>query len=219
MALTLNNAIAEVRQILNEPTALFYSDDEITDWLQEGTRIFSSKSLLVEDVGTIDPMILSTPYYDSSDETFIGDMLEIYAVIYNISTTYKGLIKIHPRQIGNLTGMTDTGTPKYYCYFDRKLYVSPLASSTEVSGGTMEILYAKETDDITDLEDEYQHIPIGYAIAKAKQKDEKWSEAGFLMEQFYKDMAFERGDKHNRQVDAIEDFRIQATSGARQNAR
>jgi len=41
-------------------------------------------------------------------------MLEIYAVIYNISTTYKGLIKIHPRQIGNLTGMTDTGTPKYY---------------------------------------------------------------------------------------------------------
>lgn len=188
----------------------FWSDTEITAWIQEGCRIFSSKSLLVENVGTIDPMILTTPYYDSVDETFLGTALEIYAVIYKISTSYKGLIKIHPRQIGNVAKSATTGPPKYYCLFDRKLYIFPLASAVEVAGGTLDILYAEETDDITALADEYQHLPIMWAVAKAKMKDSKFGEASILMQQFYKELSFERSDKHDREVDTIEDFKIKS---------
>ena len=197
----------------------FWSDDEITEWIKEGTRVFSSKSLLVEEIGTISPMILLTPYYDSGDETFLANVLEIYAVIYNTTTSYKGLVKIHPRQIGNLAKSAVTGPPKYYSLFNRQLYIFPLASSTEVSAGTLDVLYAAETDDITDLADEYQHLPIVYATGKALQKDQKFGQAGVLMQQFYQEISFERSDKHEREVDTIDDFKIKATAGAQQNAR
>lgn len=197
----------------------FWSDDEITDWIKEGTRVFSSKSLCAEAIGTISPMILTTPYYDSGDETFLANVLEIYAVIYNTTTSYKGLVKIHPRQIGNLAKSAVTGPPKYYSLFNRQLYIFPLASAAEVSAGTLDILYATETDDITAIKDEYQHLPIIYATAKALQKDQKFGQASALMQQFYQELSFERSDKHDREVDAIDDFKIKASAGAQQNAR
>lgn len=218
MALSLANALAEVRYLLNEATASFWADAELTVYIQEGTRVFSTKSLMVEATGTIDPMILATPYYDSGDETFLGDVLEIYSVIYNISTAYKGLVKIHPRQIGNVAKSATTGPPKFYSLFNRQLYIFPLASAVEVAGGTLDVLYAKETDDITAVADEFQHLPIMYAVAKALQKDQKFGQAGALMQQFYQEISFERSDKHDREVDTIEDFKIKAAAGG-QNAR
>ena len=197
----------------------FWSDAEITAWIKEGCRIFSSKSLMVEAIGTISPMILTTPYYDKGDETFLGNALEVYAVIYNTTTSYKGLVKIHPRQIGNVAKTAITGPPKYYCLFNRQLYVFPLASAAEVSTGTLDVLYATETDDIKDLADEFQHLPIIYATAKAYQKDQKFGQASALIQQFYQEVSFERSDKHDREVDTIEDFKIKATAGGQQNAR
>lgn len=208
MSLSLANAITEVRYVLNEPTAAFWSDAEITAWIKEGTRVFASKSLLVENTNIVDPMIVSTPYYDSADESFLGSVMEIYSVIYFDGTsTYKGLIKIHPKQIGNVA-LSTAGPPKYYCLFNRNLYIFPLASAAVAAAGTLEILCSIETDDITIIQDEYQHLPIIYAIAKAKQKDEKFGDAATLLSQFFQEISFERQDKHNREVDLLEDFRI-----------
>jgi hypothetical protein len=164
-------------------------------------------------------MITSTLYYDSGDETFLANMLEVYTVIYfDGISTYKGLIKVHPRQLGNLATRT-AGPPKYYCQHDRKLYVWPLVSATEVAAGaTLSILYAKETDDITELEDEYQHLPIIYATAKAYQKDEKWGAASNLMSQYFQEMSFERNDKHARETDSLDKFKIPAQGGGTEGA-
>ena len=61
MSLTLAQSITEVRDILNEASAVFWTDSQITKWIQEGTRIFSSKTLLVEDTQTVwKYMLLST---------------------------------------------------------------------------------------------------------------------------------------------------------------
>ena len=102
IAVSNNAAVTLDNFSLIDVSGGFWSDDEIENWIAEGTRVFSSKSLCVESIGTISPMILTTPYYDSVDETFLANVLEIYAVIYNTTTSYKGLVKIHPRQIGNL---------------------------------------------------------------------------------------------------------------------
>jgi hypothetical protein len=204
---------------LVETTGSFWSDSELTVWLQEGCQVFSSKSLLTESVGTISPLILTTPYYDSGDETFIDNILKIYAVIYKIGTSYKGLIKIHPKQIGNLALSATTGPPKFYCFFNKKLYLFPLASATEVANGTVDVLYSGITNDITAIADEYQHLPIIYATAKALQKDQKYGQSGALLQQFYQELSFDRGDKYNIRTDTIEDFKLKQTSGARNNAR
>jgi hypothetical protein len=220
MALTLADATTEVRDLLNEATAVFWSDAQIQKWLKEGVRLFSSKTLMVEDTQDIDPLVASQLSYSSSDETWIGDIIEPYAAIYYDGTSrYKGLIKVHPRQIGNLA-LGTAGPPKYYTMHDRKIYIFPLTSATEVAAGAkITFLYAMETDDITAITDEYQHLPIIYAAAKAKQRDMKFAEATALMSQFFQEVAFERADKHAREVDSLDKFKIPGRGGGNESAR
>lgn len=214
MAHTLATSIVEVRNILNEKNAVFWTDTEISDWIKEGTRIFSSKTLMVEDTQIIDPLIEAQLSYSISDETWIGDMIEPYSAIsFNGTNKYKGLMKIHPRQIGNLA-LGTAGPPKYYCMHDRKLYIFPLTSAAVVAlGTTITFLYSKETEDITDITDEYYHLPIVYASARAKQKDQKYAEANSLFAQFYQEVNFERQDKHAREVDSLDKFKVPITGG------
>jgi hypothetical protein len=215
MSLTLADALLEVRASLNEGSAVFWGDDELTNWIQEGVRQFSSKTLLVEDTQTLTTAQLteSQIVYSSSDESWIGDCLEIYAAIYFDGTSsYKGLIKVHPRHIGNL-GTFTAGDPKYYTLFNRNIYIWPPPSAAVAAAGEISFLYAKETEDITEVTDEFQQIPITYCLAKAKQKDQKFADSAALMAQFYQEVAFERQDKHDREVDTISDFKIQGGRG------
>lgn len=196
MALTLADATADVRQLLNEPSAVFWLDAEIEDWIKEGTRIIASKALCVEADDNL-TLVTNQLLYTSSDESWIADCIEPYAAIYDDgSNKYKGLIFVHPKQIGNLLTFT-AGAPKYYSFHNRTFYVWPLPTST-VNGNTISILYSSESEDITVLKDEYQHLAILWAFAKAKEKDMKWAEAAQLKQQFYSELNFERADKHDR---------------------
>jgi hypothetical protein len=213
MALSLANAITEVRDALNEATASTWSDAQITKWIQEGSRIFSSKTLLVEADDTI-TLVANQLSYVSSDEAWIGDCLEPYSAYYDDqSNNYKGLIKVHPRQLGNLA-LKESGPPKYFCLHNRRIYIWPLTTAAIVTaGGTVEVLYAAETDDITAIGDEYQHLPIIYAAAKCKQRDEKYGDASSLLGQFYNEINFERADKHEREADSLDKFKIPMRGG------
>ena len=219
MSLTLADAITECRDNLNEATAVFWTDAQLTKWIQEGVRLFSSKTLMVEDTQIIDPLVADQLSYSSADETWVGDAMEIYAAIYyDGSSRYKGLIKVHPRQLGNLA-LSTSGPTKYYTFHDRKIYLWPVPNATIIAAGaTITFLFSKETDDITTITDEFQHLPIIYATAKAKQKDEKFAEATSLLSQFFQEIAFERNDKHYREVDSLDKFKIPARGGGNQSA-
>jgi hypothetical protein len=210
MALSLADATTEVRDTLNESTAVVWSDAQIQKWIKEGVRIFSSKTLMVEDTQNI-TLVANQLSYSSSDHAWIGNVIEPYAAYYDDqSNNYKGLIKVHPRQIGNLA-LGTAGPPKYYALHDRKIYVWPLTTAAIVTaGGVITVLFALESDDITVVVDEYQHLPIIYAVAKCKQRDLKFGEAASLLTQFYNEINFERDDKHEREVDSVEKFKIPA---------
>lgn len=210
MALTLAEATDEVRDMLNEPNATFWSDAEIQQWIKEGTRVLSSKGLLVEADDDI-TLVANQLFYTSSDAAWIGDALEAYAAIYDDqSNNYKGLVKITPKQLGNVATFT-SGDPKYYCFFNRTFYIWPLTTAAIVTaGGTVRVLYGKETDDITELHDEYQHLPIMYACSKCKQKDQKFAEANAFMTMFYQELNFERADKFERETDGINEMKLSA---------
>ena len=209
MSLTLANSITQVRAALNEATATYWSDDEITFWIQEGCRVFSSKTLMMEDTQDIDPLVANQLRYTSGDQAWIANILEPYtAIYYNGSSKYKGLIKIEPKQIGNLATFT-SGEPKYYCMHDRSIYLFPLVSAAVVmANGVVTLLFSSVTSDITDITDEYQHLPIIYAVAKAKQKDQHFGESASLMSQFFQETNFERADKHTREKDNLEAFKV-----------
>jgi len=207
MALTLTQATTEVRDHLNEATAEFWTDAQIQKWIQEGTRMVSGKAFSVEADDTI-TLVTNQLTYTSSDESFIADCIEpIFAYYDDGSNNYKGLIKVVPREIGNVATFT-AGDPKYYCLFNRTFYIWPLPSST-TNGNTIMVLYAKETDDITELKDEHQHMAIMWAIAKCKFRDRAFGEAAAIMNNFYQELSFERADKSNREVDIYQGFKIQ----------
>ena len=210
MALTLANAITEVRYILNEPNAVFWSDAEITLWLQEGSRIIASALQSVEADNDI-TLATSQLSYTSSDESWIGDCLVPYAAIYNGSSNkYKGLQFIHPKQIGNLLTFTP-GEPRYYSFHNRTFYIWPLPTSTE-NGGSVTVLYAKESDDITELSDEYQHLAIIWAQAKSYEKDRMNAQAQALKQQVFSELQFAKEDKLNRPGESPRDVKTGKTS-------
>jgi hypothetical protein len=213
MALTLANGVTEVRDFLNEDNAAFFVDAEIERWIKEGVRLVSSKAQLVEADDSI-TLVANQLSYTSSDHSWIGDCMEIYTAYYDDgSNVYKGLIKKHPRMIGNV-GTFTSGSPKYYSIHNRRIYIWPLTTAAIVTaGGTVMFLYATETDDITAMQDEHQHLPIIYACAKCKQKDQKFGEANNLMSQFYQELQFERADKHGREEDSLDMFKIKARGG------
>jgi hypothetical protein len=175
---------------------------------------------MIEDTEDLDPLVDGQLYYEASDETWIGDVMEIYsALYYDGSANWKGLIKIHPRQLGNIATRT-AGPTKYYCLHDRKIYLWPVPNATVVAAGAkIQFLFSMESDDITDMSDEYQHLPIIYATAKAKQRDQKYGEASALLSQFMQEIAFERTDKHAREVDSLDKFKIPARGGGNEGAR
>lgn len=199
MALTLADALADARNLLNEPTAVFWTDAELTDWIAEGTILVSSKSHCVEADDDL-TLVTNQLIYTSSDHTWIGDMLLPYTAIYNNgSNKYKGLEIVHPKQIGNLLTFT-AGAPRYVAFHNRSIYIWPLPS-TATNGNTVSFLYAKETNDMTELKDEMQHLVILWAQIRAYEKDMKWQTAAALKQQFFSELNFEKSDKIMRQAE------------------
>jgi hypothetical protein len=215
MALTLVQATADVRDHLNEATAVFWTDAQIQSWIQEGTRIVAGNAFSVEADDSI-TLVANQLSYTSSDHSWIGDCIEPYSAYYDDqSNNFKGLIKVHPRELGNVATFT-AGDPKYYCLHNRTIYVWPLTTAAIVTaGGTIMVLYAKETDDITELKDEHQHLPVTYAAAKCKQRDRAYAEANALLQLFYQELNFERADKHQREEDSLDMFKIKGRGGQR----
>lgn len=215
MALTLTEATQEARDHLNEAQATFWTDSMLQNWIKEGCRIISSKGFSHENDDSI-TLVANQLSYTSSDHAWIGNCIEPYAAYYNdASNNYKGLIKVKPHELGNVATFT-AGDPKYYTFFNRTFYVWPLTTAAIVTaGGTIMVLYAGETDDITALKDEYQHLAINYSVAKAKMRDRAYGEASALMSQFFQELQFERADKWKREEDSLDMFRIKAKGGQR----
>jgi hypothetical protein len=200
--------------VLNEDVSVFWSDTEITSWIQEGCLDFSTKSLLVEDTISV-TLQASKLYYNSSDVAAIANIVELYTVLYYNGTTYKGIIKSKPNVIGNEATNT-AGDPKYYSWHDKNLYVWPLTSAAVVAaGGTLSLLCSITTNDITVIRDEYQSIPLMYARAMAKYKDRLTAEGDGWMNLYNQYVGFERSDKYSREVDALDKFKVRGRGGER----
>jgi hypothetical protein len=111
------------------------------------------------------------------------------------------------------------GKTKYYALHHRKIYVWPVATAAMAAAGAyIHLLFAKETDDITAVSDEYQHIPLLYAKAKAKYKDQKFAEGNALMSMYVAYSNFERQDKHSREQESLDMFKIQGRGKERESA-
>lgn len=211
--LTAAQALHQVRDFLNEPNAVFWTDTEIVAWLAEGCRDFSSKSLMVEDALTL-TLVAGQVEYTSSDDAAMTTMIEPYTCLYNDgSNNWKGIMKMHPRMIGN-ESVNAAGAPRYYALHHNSLWIWPAPTAAMVTAGAyLRVLYSAVTDDIEDIHEEYQHIPLLYTKAMCKYKDQKFAEGNALMTIYLSAASFERQDKHAREEDTLDMFKIKAKGG------
>lgn len=206
MAYTLAQSITKVRELLNEPISGFFSDTEITGWIQEAVIDISTKLLCVTAIDTITLVTDQYKYY-SSDESWIGDCLKPKSVWYDSSTGPVSLQMITARQFGHNT-MRDA-EPKYYHYDStlRYFFILPIPDST-INGDTVSVIYSYETDDITALKDEHQPLAFLFATAKGRLKERLYGESNSLMQQYINFIIYERQDKFNLGVEPTSDFKV-----------
>jgi len=205
MAYTIDEAIIEVRSLINEPLPAFWTDAEIEGWVKECAIDVSTKLLSVEDEDTI-TMATDQWIYTSSDEAWLADNLKIKGCYYDAgSGDVKGLQRIDIQKFGHT--QVSSGNPRNFFENNRKFYVWPIPTATE-DGNDINVFHAYETDDIANLRDEHQPLTFLYAAAKAKAKDRMFQESALYMSQYLNAINFERQDKYDFGVDPFSTFKL-----------
>jgi len=220
-ALVLSNGFSttearqQVRSLLNEPAPVFWTNDEIDNWIQEACIDITTKTLCYEKSGDI--TLVSTPVltYGAIGSDSIDDILKIYGAVYYDSTnTYRGLQKIHPRQIQHLPEST-AGEPFYYYKFGDEFGIFPVSNAAVVTAtGKVKVFYSMADETITNLPYYYQLSAISYAVAMAKRKQKSEAEAMQFYMMYINSLSFYREDLYDRGVDSKDMFQTQDKSMA-----
>lgn len=206
MAYTLSQAVTEVRSLINEAFASFWSDTEIENWIKEACIDISCKLLSAENEESITLLENRWIYTALLGETWLDDLLKIkgcyYQTVFTPGVT-TGLQRIDIEKFGHL--QVSSGKPRYFFENNHKFYIYPTPGAAE-AGHTIEVIYSYETDDITNLKDEHQPLTFLYAAAKAKAKDRMFQESALYMASYLNSVNFERQDKYDFGVDPTSTF-------------
>lgn len=210
-------ALTQVRALIGEPTAGFWSDEEIDNWVIEGSVDIRTKTLCQEHKNTFTLVEDQLEYVDfvaAPTTDGIAQVLKVYSCIADDEQTppvFRGLQRIHPRMINHMPHNTK-GAPYYYYHFAKKIGIWPLPDSTWAAYTDpilvyCSIMYIPTADEaIADIPDHYQQFAILYAAAMARFKERKNVEAMALYTKYINSLNFHRADLYERGVDAKSDM-------------
>lgn len=204
MAYTAATATTEVRNLLNEVTASFWTDAQIQGWIKQGCLDTSSKVMAYVTEQTI-TLATGTFKYTLTEEAWIANLVRIKHAWYKDAANAKGLARMEFEQLGNQQTNT-AGPPKWFLEERQLVWVWPVPTASE-NGDTVYCLAATATDDITNIRYEYQPSVIYFATAMAKLRDRKYQEASLYQQLYLNSIGFERQDKFDLKKDLITKFR------------
>lgn len=199
---TATTARTQVRSLLNETTASFWSDTEIDNWIKEATENISAKALCIQDTDTF---LLVTSQYEYTDLVTNGadgvvDIVKVWGCIYlNPDDEYLGLKRVLPMQISDLPHST-AGIPKYFYHFDNKIGIFPLPTSAE-NGDSVKIYFSKQSQTIGDLPNEYQPLTFWYAAAMAYKKEHRYTESDKFYQMYLEGLNYLKQELYNTTIE------------------
>ena len=208
MAFTLNQSITEVRSLLNEDTASYWSDTQITSWIQQGVLDWTEKSLLLLKEDTI-TLATNTIQYTTSGSSNIDDAIRTMHATYGDKAlqriSFEQLHKHTARALG-----TDKTPTYYFDHYDGTtftFYIGPKPSATQ-NGFTINVWFACRSDDITAIPYEYQPHVFLFACHKAKFRERQYQEAHLYYQTYINNIVFARQDSLARGVQSIDSFKV-----------
>lgn len=156
--MTLQEIIKAVRNELLEPTPGFWSDEEITRWINEANNELTEKAKVEAAPYTF------TTTANTSNYSLPSDLYQIKLIKINDN-------KIYPASVDVLNSSV-IGFPIYYVVFNNQLYFYPIPDDTY----TVRLYYYKKanqlvnTTDVPVLPERYHYLLKLYAISQAKRK-------------------------------------------------
>jgi hypothetical protein len=180
---TAATARTQVRALLSEASASFWTDDEIDNWIKEAVEDISSRSGCIQTSDTISLVTGTYEYATTDGGTSVADVIDVLGIIYVVTTDitgdtnqrFLGLVPISPSDVKSIP-LVDSGPPKYYYVSGDKVGILPLPTATE-NGQTIRIYYTTPSQTIGDLPNEYQSLTFWYAAAMAYKKEHRYTEA------------------------------------------
>jgi len=196
---TVTNLIVEVRNFLNEPTGSFWSDTEITTWLNDAVRSVNRQTLSTE-----------------AREKFVVDsgtseyaMTETYLMVKGATlqtgvTAYKALFRGKAEDVGHV----NKDEPTYFYEFNGKVGIYPLKDTSDFTstGTTLYVSYVPYQSTLSGS----STIPtpaildraiVYYAVAQALYKDKRFNSGNLFIVQHYQDLKFYIENIVSRQPD------------------
>jgi hypothetical protein len=175
MAYTVAQLITAVRSLVNESSAAFFTDPEVTDWLAQATLEISTLAKCVEAHLAVQ-MLLETWEY-----VLPADCVEVLHAIWD--PTKQALRRVSPSMVGEDSPDLTGDRPVTFFEWNHRLYLNPLPNGV-AADQNVHLFYARVTADVLLLPDTYQVLAISYAVYRAKLKDHLFTEAATLYAEY-----------------------------------
>ena len=186
MSLTLTNALTEIRSLIDEPNPQFWSNAELTTFINQGCENFAQRTRTLRTKETIS-VVANTQNY-----TAPPDMYALYRVEFQPTAT--GQVFIYPlefmgyNEMDSAWGVYQTfpaAWPQQYTLWGNpptltiRLFPVPNQVGNLFVFGYREPVAAVTGTDLVDVLQGYEEAIIEYATYKAKRKDNDptWQEA------------------------------------------
>lgn len=199
---SLGDAVLAVRSIIKEPTAIIWTDTQLENLIKEGCVDICAKTLCYETITDV-------ALYDNIIEYLQpSNCIKVRGCTFydSIAVTYRGLQKIHPKQISHL-GHT-AGDPYFWYHFGGRIGILPVPDNVEAAGADKVYVYhSATTETITNLPGKYREFAVNYAAAMALLKRRKNQAAISLYTVYLSNVKFARMDLARMEIDSEDMFR------------
>lgn len=207
--------LSRARTWLNEPSALSFTDAEITGWLDRGANYLMHDSKCVEVGSTTLTLVDGTPTYAfTTPFTAAENCIEIETIFYTgaadgTAQPGKCLEKVDPRHLATLphTGATDPVAAWYLIGTTIGIFPTPTTTNGCATKKCL-ILWYRNYDTYDDgstgvyVPDHMCEVPLFYVMAQANLKLKRYAVANMFMAMFMDFVMFYRQDYLPKPVDS-----------------
>jgi len=202
-----SEALQQVRSVINEVTADFWTDEQINNWVIEGSALFSTLTHCFKTTGDITLVAGTFEYSTFGASISVATIIKLHAATYYTAASEQvGLVNVNPRVFGR-NDFEEPGPTQGYCLFGNKILITPTPTATEVTAtGKVKLFYSKIASGIGDIPDHLQIYIIHYAIAMALYKRNKGALASQFFSTFLSGAQFEGSDLILQPTDIKSEF-------------
>jgi hypothetical protein len=186
VTLTLTNCLTDIRSILDEPTAQFWSNAELTTWINQGCENFAQRSRTLRTSSQL-PVVAETQNYIAP-----ANLYAIYRLEFVPTST--GQVFIYPldfmgyNEMDQAWGVYQTfpaAWPQAFTLWGNPPNLTIRLFPVPDQGGFLNVFGYREPQpvvngtDYVDVLQGYEEAIIEYAVYKAKRKDKdpSWQES------------------------------------------